>query len=310
MSSKTVLCIGTFDAVHRGHQALVATAQGIAGTGGSVIILSFDPHPLATLRPDKTPQRLTTFEQRSEYLRNAGAVDVVRLTPSRDLLSQSPQQFVSDLVDQYHPTAFVEGPDFRFGKGRAGSIETLRELGGKHGFAVSAIEPVTCVLTDQSEVRASSSLLRWCLEHGRVRDAKLLCDRDHELWGTVIKGDQRGRDLGFPTANVQPTGDVLLPGDGIYAGTVVRPDGSTWPAAISVGTKPTFGNSPRICEAHLIGYNGPLDDYGWSIRVRFHDWLRDQIRYDSIDQLIEQLHRDCANTKAIRTDEHSRCQHA
>lgn len=299
MSARTALCIGTFDAVHRGHQALIRAARQQVGPApqGRVTTMSFDPHPLAILRPEKTPARLTTFDQRSEYLKDAGADEVVRIMPSREFLAQTPEQFLAKITEKHKPAVIVEGADFRFGKARAGSIDTLRELGKKFQFTVEVVEPVTCELTDQSIVTASSSLLRWMLAHGRVRDAEKLCDRRYEIWGAVVQGDKRGRELGFPTANIQPTGEVMLPADGIYAGTALRPDGSTWPAAISIGTKPTFGENPRTCEAHLIGYDGPLDDYGWPIRLRFHDWLRDQLRYESVDELIAQLSRDCAHAE-------------
>lgn len=299
MCAATTLSIGTFDGVHRGHRRLLDRARALVGRRGRVVAMAFDPHPLTVLRPNGRPDRLTTFEQRSEYLREAGADDVIRLEPTAELLGRSPQQFIADVVAQFQPSAIVEGPDFRFGKGRAGDVDTLRQLGAEFGFRAEIVEPSTCVLTDTTVIRASSSMLRWFLGHGRVRDAAIVCGRPHELWGSVVEGDRRGRDLDMPTANLRPDGDVLLPGDGIYAGAAVRPDGSVYPAAISIGTKPTFGEHPRVCEAHLIGFDGPLDDYGWRIRLRFMDWLRDQVRYDSVDQLVEQLQRDCAAAAAI-----------
>jgi len=306
MCAATVLSIGTFDGVHRGHRALVQRARDRAGSAGRVVVLSFDPHPLVALRPEHAPARLTTFQQRSEYLRHAGADDVACLEPTHDLLGRQPRQFIEDLVAQYQPTALVEGPDFRFGKARAGDVQTLGQLGTELGFETEVVPPVTCVLSDQTVTRASSSMMRWLLRHGRVRDVAAVCDRPFELFATVVKGDQRGRELNMPTANLKPDADVLLPADGIYAGVAARPDGLEYPAAISIGTKPT------VCEAHLIGYDGPLDDYGWAIRLRFTDWLRDQVRYDTVDQLVDQLQRDCAATVSIaQTSRRDReCQHA
>lgn len=291
MSRPTALTIGNFDAVHRGHVALVGAARSAAGGSGRVVALTFDPHPLAVLRPRAVPPRLSTFDQRAQWLAEAGADAVVPLRPTAELLKQSPEEFVADLVKRYAPGAIVEGADFRFGHGRAGSVETLNVLGKRHGFETIVVEPVEVALSDHSVVRVSSSLIRWLIGHGRVRDAVILLGRAYELRGVITAGDKRGRTIGVPTANLAPT-EQLLPADGIYAGTAARPDGRNFAAAISVGTKPTFGEHPRVCEAHLIGYDGPLDDYGWEIRLQFHHWLRDQLAYATVDALIEQLHRD------------------
>lgn len=302
MCAATVVSIGTFDGVHRGHQALMTTARRAAGAEGRVVVLCFDPHPLVTLRPEAAPARLSGFEQRRAWLSEAGADEVRRLEPTRSLLSLTGEQFIDELCSELEPAAFVEGPDFRFGRGRAGDVELLRELGGSRGFDVHVHEPVTSTLTNQAIVRASSTLLRWLIRNGRVRDAAAVCDRPFELVGVVEQGDRRGRDLGVPTANVRCAADQLLPADGIYAGQGVRPDGTAYSAAVSIGTKPTFGNLERACEAHLIGFDGSLEEYGWSLRIQFADWLRDQIRYDNTDSLIEQIRRDCQAVVTIVGD--------
>jgi len=231
--------------------------------------------------------------QRTERLQLLGANEVHPLVPTKELLSQSPREFVKSMVERFNVRHFVEGNDFHFGKGRAGSIDTLRALEGELGHDTIVVPPVEAALADMSIVRASSSLIRWLLGHGRVRDAAMLLGRPYELRCEVVKGDQRGRAIGFPTANLAH-GDMLLPADGIYCGrgTIERNSALSFPAAISIGTKPTFGNHPRTCEAHLVGFDGALDDYGWKIRLEFHDWLRDQLVYPEVEALIEQLHRD------------------
>ncbi len=299
MSAPVVLSIGTFDGVHLGHQALIARSRAVAGPNGRVVVLSFDPHPLTTLRPEYAPPRLTAFALRRSLLLNAGADDVVQLEPTAELLGHSAEQFIDVLLGEYEPKAFVEGPDFHFGRGRAGTVDTLRELGQIRGFEVHELEPVRCTLVDQSVVRASSTLLRWLIRRGRIRDASLLCARPYELAGSVVKGDQRGRELGTPTANLELEADLLLPRDGIYGGLGILPGGRQFPAAISIGTKPTFGDRPRTCEAYLIGFNGELDDYGWQLRLQFIDWVRDQVTYSSVEPLIEQIRRDCATVATI-----------
>jgi riboflavin kinase/FMN adenylyltransferase len=296
----TAIMIGNFDGVHVGHVQLIRTARAVVGEDGRVVAFSFDPHPISVLR-GHAPGRLTTFAERQRLLEDAGIDEVVALNPTRQFLSQEPEQFLASIIVPHQPAAIVEGPDFRFGKRRSGSVETLRELETKYGYRTIVIHPVELPLVDQSLVRVSSTMIRWLLEHGRVRDAGVLLGRPFELVGPVISGDRRGRSIGVPTANLDH-GDHLLPANGIYAGRARREDDGRWyPAAISVGTKPTFGDQPRICEVHMVGYDGPHDDYHWTMRVRITDWLRDQIRYGDVDALTAQLDCDIARTRTLHT---------
>lgn len=297
-TARTAITIGNFDAVHVGHAALVAAARAAAGDDGRVVVLCFDPNPLTVLRPDAAPPRLTTFAQRQRFLRDLGATDVVRLEPRREFLQQTPKQFLAWCVERWQPAAIVEGADFRFGRGRAGSIATLRETEPRFGYRTIVVDPVDVALSDQSLVQASSTLARWLIAHGRVIDARIVLGRPYEIDAQVASGDKRGRMIGFPTANLAAP-PQMLPADGIYSGQAWRDDAGPWPAAISVGTKPTFGSSPRTCEAHILDYDGPVDDYGWNIRLQFTHWLRDQLTYDSAETLIEQLHRDIALVRSI-----------
>ena len=296
MSGLRAITIGNFDGVHVGHVRLINEARGAAGPDGHVTALAFDPHPMTVLRPGATTQRLSTFDQRRQWLIEAGADEVVQLRPTTELLSLEPADFLAWVADEYRPDLIVEGDDFRFGRARAGSPQTLKEHESTHGYRTIIISAVQATLSDHSIVRASSSMLRWLLVNGRVRDAAILLDRPYEIRAAVVRGDGRGRDLGVPTANLDH-GDCLLPADGIYCGAAIGPDGQRYAAAISVGTKPTFGANPRVCEVHLIDFAGPSDEYGWTIELQFHDWLRDQLAFEQVDLLTEQLQRDIQRSR-------------
>jgi riboflavin kinase/FMN adenylyltransferase len=313
----TVLTIGTFDGVHIGHQTLARRARALADAANSsgrpteAVALVFDPNPLEVLRPDAAPARLSTFEARERALREAGVHRVVRLTPTPDLLGLSPAEFVSRLVAEYAPIGIVEGRDFRFGHRRAGDVWTLSELGDAHGYSVEIVEPVTAVLSDHSIVTVSSTMVRWLVRHGRVRDAAILLGRPYMLPGQVVRGDRRGRGLGFPTANLSTP--CLLPADGVYAGRARVPGGGTYAAAIHVGERATFGDRMRTVEAFLMPEGEPLatvaadawaplpglPEYGWTMELDIIAWLRDQIRFESVDALVDQMRRDCERTLEI-----------
>ncbi|MBS0196090.1 MAG: riboflavin biosynthesis protein RibF [Planctomycetes bacterium] len=286
----TAVTIGNFDGVHVGHVSLVHRARQLVGHSGRVVVMSFDPHPITLLRPDHAPPRLSLFDRRAELLKAQGADEVVKLEPTRELLNKEPDEFIADLVRSHTPSVLVEGDDFHFGRARRGSPQTLRILGQAMGFDVEVVPAIEVPLGDHQIARASSSLVRWLLRHGRVRDAEIVLGRPYELAGTVVKGDQRGRTIGFPTANLAT--DCLLPADGVYATLAALPDGSLAPAAVNIGTRPTFSGPDRRVEAHLLGtrWNGP--EYGWPLSLRFVAWLRDQVRFDSVQRLQEQLARD------------------
>lgn len=288
---ETAITIGNFDGVHLGHAQLVHAARSAVGPSGRVVAIFFDPHPAVVLRPPAMPPRLSTAQQREGWLKQAGADECIVIRPTLEFLRQSPEQFIGGMARQFLPRYIVEGSDFRFGKGRAGSIDTLRQLEKEHAFTAVVVDSVQAALSDQSIVLVGSSLIRWLLNHGRTRDAWNLLGRPYELIAPVVKGEQRGRAIGVPTINLGDS-ECMLPADGIYSGEAARPDGTAYPAAISVGTKPTFGQHPRTCEAHLIGYDGPLNDYGWTVQLKFHDWLRDQLAYPTVELLVDQLKRD------------------
>jgi len=296
MAANTAISIGNFDGVHLGHRRLLAAARSGAGPTGTVVAVTFDPHPAAVLRPGDAPAKLLTMPERLVQLREHGADEVIVLDATNAFLATSADEFIKQLHQRVPFALIVEGPGFRFGRGRRGSLESLAVLGSELGFRVEQVERVTVVLRDGSQVPASSSMARWLLALGRVEDAALVLGRRYELAGHVVRGDQRGRTIGFPTANIDH-GDLLLPGDGIYAGCATLPDGSHRAAAVSVGTKPTFGRSERVCEAHLLEFDGWSEDYGWSLRLRFDAWVRGQFHFDSVPALVAQMQRDVDRTR-------------
>lgn len=292
MSGGRAITIGAFDGVHLGHAELVRQARHAVGDDGRVTALTFEPHPLRVLRPETAPPSLSTFRQRRRWLTDAGADDVIALDPTDELLGRSPESFLEWITTEHRPQFIVEGQDFRFGRGRAGSVDTLRRFETQLGYRTIVVDDVYATLADRTSVRITSSLVRWLVGHGRVRDAATLLGHPYVVCGAVAHGDGRGGpELGVPTANLGECA-VLLPADGIYYGRATGHDGRRYPAAVSIGTKPTFGSNPRVCEAHLIGYRPPTDEYGWTMRVELHDWLRDQLAFDSVERLIEQIRRD------------------
>lgn len=297
-SGPLAISIGNFDGVHLGHAAIVHTMRRIVGPSGRVMVLAFDPHPAGVLRPGTGPTRLTTASQRERLLRSLGADGVRILVPAPALLAMEPEAFMDDLHRRLRFDLLVEGPDFRFGRGRGGDLTMARTLGGAMGFEVEVVEPVEAVLIDRTIAPVRSTLIRWLIRHGRMEDAGICLGRPYEMECLVVRGDQRGRTIGCPTVNLEH-GDRQLPGDGVYAGRALLPDGSTWLAAISVGTKPTFGANARTCEAHLLDWNGALDHYGWTIRLTIEHRLRDQLTFDGLDALLERMARDLLDVRTL-----------
>jgi riboflavin kinase/FMN adenylyltransferase len=298
MPDASVLTIGNFDGIHRGHQAILRRCRSLASPRGArVVALTFDPHPARTLRPGAEPPRLSTLHEKVDTLKANGADEVHVIEPTKETLSQSPEAFAQRLVADYAPIAIVEGADFRFGKGRAGDMDTLAALGREHGFE-AVIEPAVEVgLSDMLQVTISSTLVRWLVGRGRVRDAALCLAEPFTLAGSVVTGEQRGRRIGVPTINLAPAAyaDHLVPADGVYAGQVSLENGQHHPAAISIGVKPTFGQSQLCVEAYLLDFNDEI--YGQHVTLHFARWLRDQYPYPNVETLKAQLNRDIAATR-------------
>ena len=295
------LTIGNYDGVHLGHQMLIERARKHAGVGGRVLVLCFHPHPLSILAPDRAPAQIDPFEVRKARLLAAGADEVIQLAPTPELLAQDPESFLDELIDQYQPAIIVEGHDFHFGKRRTGTPELLSKHCDLRGISTDILGPVKITLTDQSLVTASSSLIRWLLEHGRVRDATYALGRPHELTGTVVQGQQLGRTINIPTINLDTKS--LLPSDGVYAG-IARSTHNNQAhqtlAAINIGSRPTVQGTTRRAEAHLINNDGTswsppadLPDYNWNCTLKLIGWVRDQVKFGSLDTLKQQIRRDC-----------------
>jgi len=247
------------------------------------------------LRPDEPLERISSLDQRVEWLRKAGADHVVVVAPTAELLGHSAEEFLQDIVlDKLAPTHMVEGPNFFFGRERSGTIDVLREAGQTHGFDVHVVEPISLVLPEGSR-RASSTLCRDLLRQGRVYDVSRCLGRAFALQGVVVEGHGRGRGLNFPTINVGAH-EQMLPGDGVYAGWADLL-GTRHPAAISVGTKPTFGENERAVEAFLLDAEG--DYYGEDVRLRFFRRLRDQVRFDGEKALRTQIEKDVARVREL-----------
>ena len=313
MTQPSVIIIGNFDGVHRGHRALHATARDLARSHNArVVAMTFDPHPNATLDPANQPPRLCALDEKVKRLKFAGADEVVILEPTPKVLGQGPQDFIRQLVKRYRPVAFVEGKDFRFGKDRAGDIPMLNHYGQEHGYEVVIQPSLDVTLSDLTVVTVHSSLIRWLVGQGRVEDAERCLAVPFGLTGTVVKGEQRGRTLGFPTVNLDldALNDYMLPADGVYAGEA-RWSGAApgnapgaapgaeraYHAAISVGHKPSFGKVQLTIEAHLLDFTGDL--YGQTLTLNFTRWLRDQVRFPSAEALCEQLQRDIQRVRCF-----------
>jgi riboflavin kinase/FMN adenylyltransferase len=278
--------VGNFDGVHRGHRVLVAAARNWAEKiEGPVVAVTFDPHPFQILNPATPPRPpLTTFADRVELLHSAGADHVVILRTEPELLALTPEEFFREiLARQLEAKAVVEGFNFRFGCGRAGTTATLHDLCAVAGMGFEEVPPLM-----MGEEPVSSSRVRAALVASEVATAVDLLGRPYRIAGGVITGAKRGRTIGFPTANL---GDVptVLPGNGVYAVRAIV-DGQSWPAAANIGPNPTFGEAARKIEIHLIGYAG--DVYGKSMAVDFIQKLRDTRPFASAADLIEQLKAD------------------
>ena len=292
-----MVSIGNFDGVHRGHRHVLAQARDDAARldAEQVVAVTFDPHPMAVLRPEHAPPTLTSLDTRVELLAQAGADAVLVVPFDRSVAAWSPEEFVHRiLVDALHACAVVVGANFRFGHKAAGDVALLRELGRGLGFEVDGIA------LDGGPQVWSSTYVRHCLATGDVSGAAEALGRDFTVRGVVIRGDQRGHELGFPTANVPTPVEVAAPADGVYAGWLTRQDtGERFPAAISVGTNPTFaGQRERRVESYVLDRDD-LELYGVEVEVAFVDRLRGMVAFEGIDKLIETMHDDVRRTREI-----------
>ena len=296
----TAVTIGAYDGVHLGHQAVLRELRALAtGRGLPTVVLTFDRHPASVVRPESAPKLLTDLDQKLELLAAVGDVDhtvVLRFDEARS--QEEAGDFVADvLVDALSARLVVVGEDFHFGRGRQGNVALLVEMGATFGFDVFGLG---LLATPGLDTPVSSTAIRRALVRGEVEQAADQLGRPHEVRGTVVRGDRRGGAvLGFPTANVAVPPEILLPTDGIYAGWFVRPGGDGRAAAVSVGRRPTFTPEAdaSVVEAYVLDFDGDL--YGESARVQFVRRLRDEVRFESVEDLVAQMHADVEATREV-----------
>jgi riboflavin kinase/FMN adenylyltransferase len=290
---RSVVTVGVFDGVHRGHQQLIGRAvQRGRQRGLPTVLITFDPHPAELVRPGSHPARLTTLRRRAELVSGLG-VDAFCVLPfTAELARTEPAEFVHEvLVERLHAADVVVGRNFTFGHRAKGDVALLTELGQRFGFGVEGLD----LITDDG-ITFSSTYTRACIDAGDVEAAAAALGRPHRVEGVVVHGDRRGRELGFPTANLSTAPYTALPADGVYAGRFVIGDRSL-PAAVSVGTNPTFSGRVRTVEAYVLDVDE--DFYGFEVAVDFVHRLRGQERFTDVAALVEQMHRDVARTREL-----------
>ncbi len=292
-SQSHVVLIGVFDGVHKGHQGLLNRAKAIAD-GRQIIALTFDPHPTTVFAPDRAPTMLTTLADRVELLKIHGADQVAVMKFNEKSAAMSPEDFVKAiLVDQLHASTVIVGKNFTYGHKAAGTVKSLIESAARYNFTVDAQE----LNSDESEV-ISSSRIRSLVIDGSVEDARLLLGRPHRLDGVVVHGEKRGREIGYPTANLGKIEGQTIPADGIYAGWLTVGI-NFWPAAISIGTNPTFvGERGRQVEAYALDQEG-LDLYDKSASIEFGWRLRPTLKFDGLEPLLAQMKIDCDQARKL-----------
>jgi riboflavin kinase/FMN adenylyltransferase len=300
----SVVTIGNFDGVHRGHVSvltrMVADARAV---GAEAAAVTFSPHPAQVHRPREAPELLTGDVDRLELLAETGLDAVLMLEYTLEFAAQTPEEFVRRyLVDGLRARTVVVGRDVRFGRDNSGDIMTMVALGERYGFDVDVLADVS---PQSSHRRWSSTWVRELLESGDVAGAARVLGRPHRMRGVVVHGAARGRDLGFPTANLAQSSTGMVPADGVYAGRLrlTTPGGGglapeVWPAAISIGTNPTFDGVERRVEAYVLDRTD-LELYGQEVLVEFVEQLRPTLRFDSVDALVDQMHEDVGRARDL-----------
>lgn len=289
--------IGTFDGVHLGHRALIARTIAEAETNGySSVVVTWDRHPLMTLRPEVAPRLLSAPERKLELLEATGTDAVAVLPFTEELSHLSPEEFVDQvLVRGLNAKAVFVGEGWRFGHQRAGDVDLLRKLGAANGFRADPVD-----LANEDGDAVSSSRIREAVAAGHMNVARRLLGRVFDIDGVVVGGDKRGAGLGFPTANIECDPHLAYPARGVYAGRARVAD-SWFLAAINVGVNPTFGGDPEVTpvrvEAFVLDFEGDL--YGQTLRIEFHQRLRDEMRFSSVEDLVAQMHRDVDATRHL-----------
>jgi riboflavin kinase/FMN adenylyltransferase len=298
---RSVVTIGSYDGVHRGHQLIIGRAvERARELGVQSVVVTFDPHPSEVVRPGSHPPLLAPHHRRAELMAELG-VDALLILPfTAEFSKLSPADFVVKvLVDKLHAQLVVEGPNFRFGHKAAGNVAFLAELGPTYDYGVEVIDLFVSGAAGGGEP-FSSTLTRRLVAEGDVAGAAEILGRPHAVEGVVVRGEQRGRELGYPTANVETLPHTAIPADGVYAGWLTA-DGERMPAAISVGTNPQFEGKKRTVEAYAIDRVG-LDLYGMHVAVEFLAFVRGMAKFDSLDGLLEAMADDVKQARSLTAD--------
>jgi riboflavin kinase/FMN adenylyltransferase len=301
----SVVTIGAYDGVHLGHQVVVGKVRELAAARRlTTVVVTFDRHPATVVRPTSAPKLLCDLDQKLELLAATGVDATYLIRFDAERATETAEEFVDEvLVDCLNARTVVVGEDFHFGYERGGDVALLRQMGATRRFEVEGLALVDAhaqVPVDASNV--SSTAIRRLLGDGDVAAAAALLGRPHEVRGIVETGDRRGRDLGYPTANLAIATEILLPANGIYAGWFERADGSVAATAINLGHRPTFYDRPEgapLLECHLLDFSGDL--YGELVKVRFVERLRGEERFDSVEALVAQMQDDCDRTRRLLT---------
>jgi riboflavin kinase / FMN adenylyltransferase len=298
-----VVTIGAYDGVHLGHRAVIrATQQKARSLDLDMAVVTFDPHPAYLLRPSHAPKLLTDTAQKLELLDECGVDTVVVVPFDHQRASQRAPEFIEDVLVRFLKVrAITVGHDFRFGAERSGNVDVLRALGEQHHFDVEGVQLLP--RPDGKVESITSTAIRQALTDGDVDAAARMLGRHHEIRGDVVKGDQRGRTIGFRTANVAVPQEMALPADGVYAAWYLGPDDEKWPAAVNIGKRPTFYRDAEhsLVEAHLIDFEGDL--YDQPARVQMVERIRSERRFDGLDALKEQLQCDIGSAREILASE-------
>lgn len=290
--SYSVVTIGNFDGVHVGHQSIFRQViRRAREKSGIAVVLTFEPHPVTVLAPKKQPHILTPFSKKAKYIESCGIDRVVCEEFNRQLVEMPAQDFAATvLADRLQARQVVVGAGFSFGQGRKGTVSTLAEMGKKLGFSVHLTDPIKM----HGSV-VSSSRIRRLLDEGNVEEAGELLDRPYTISGAVVKGQQRGNTLGFPTANLEP-GSNVIPAQGVYA-ILVDINETSYRGLVNIGHNPTFGQEPLSIEAHILDFNQQV--YGKEMEISFIRRIRNEIAFSSADALASQIHKDIQTAKNI-----------
>jgi len=299
---RAVITIGAYDGVHLGHRAVIdQVRRRAAEVGAKSVVVTFDRHPASVVRPESAPRLLTSADQKMELLESTGIDAVVVVPFDIEQAAESPESFVDRVLVQCLKTRIiVVGEDFHFGRHRDGNVDLLRKIGVEADFDVEPVQLLQRL--DGIDEPISSTAIRRALAGGDIKRANSMLGRPYEVGGEIFAGDQRGRLLGFPTANVAVPSGICLPADGVYAGFYERPDGEVYGCAINLGRRPTFYEhaDASLLEAHLLDVD--VDLYGETARVRFQHFLRSERKFDGVDALITQLGLDVSSTRELLTN--------